>query len=167
MKWLFLSLKLIVIINSVGIVLAMVTYFLQNLSFERGSPFVIPVFCLWEIFFLVNKGFPLFMKFHQPEALFLFADQNIENLVMHSVLSFIALVDVRYITESLRALAVEIYVHYSYKNFLFASPHTYNLHQELLNFMLVAMSTQLLSVPSLGPKDVHPFIDAAMTEVTI
>lgn len=52
------------------------------------------------------------------------------------------------------------------KNFLFASPHTYNLHQELLNFMLVAMSTQLLSVPSLGPKDVHPFIDAAMTEVT-
>lgn len=54
------------------------------------------------------------MKFHQPEALFLFADQNIENLVMHSVLSFIALVDVRYITESLRALAVEIYVHYSY-----------------------------------------------------
>ncbi|KAH9682467.1 Dymeclin [Citrus sinensis] len=65
-------------------------------------------------------------------------DQNIENLVMHSVLSFIALVDV--------------------------SPHTYNLHQELLNFMLVAMSTQLLSVPSLGPKDVHPFIDAAMTE---
>lgn len=53
------------------------------------------------------------------------------------------------------------------KNFLFASPHTYNLHQELLNFMLVAMSTQLLSVPSLGPKDVHPFIDAAMTEVTI
>lgn len=115
MKWLFLSLKLIVIINSVGIVLAMVTYFLQNLSFERGPPFVIPVFCLWEIFFLVNKGFPLFMKFHQPEALFLFADQNIENLVMHSVLSFIALVDVRYITESLRVLAVEIYVHYSYK----------------------------------------------------
>lgn len=44
MKWLFLSLKLIVIINSVGIVLAMVTYFLQNLSFERGPPFVIPVF---------------------------------------------------------------------------------------------------------------------------
>lgn len=68
MKWLFLSLKLIVIINSVGIVLAMVTYFLQNLSFERGPPFVIPVFCLWEIFCLVNKGFPLLMKFHQPEG---------------------------------------------------------------------------------------------------
>ncbi|KAJ4722539.1 Dymeclin [Melia azedarach] len=65
-------------------------------------------------------------------------DQNIENLVTHNVLSFIALVDV--------------------------SPHTYRLHQELLNFMLVAMSTQLLSGPSPGPKDVHPFIDAAMAE---
>ncbi|KAH7573839.1 hypothetical protein JRO89_XS03G0213400 [Xanthoceras sorbifolium] len=65
-------------------------------------------------------------------------DQNIENLVMHSVLSFIASVDV--------------------------SPDTYLLHQELLNFMLVAMSTQLLYGPSPGPSDVHPFIDAAMAE---
>lgn len=46
-----------------------------------------------------------------------------------------------------------------------ASPQTYLLHQELLNFMLIAMSTQLLSGPSPGPKDVHPFIDAAMVEV--
>uniref|UniRef100_A0A5B7BGA3 Dymeclin n=1 Tax=Davidia involucrata TaxID=16924 RepID=A0A5B7BGA3_DAVIN len=65
-------------------------------------------------------------------------DQNIENFVMHSVLSFIGKVDV--------------------------SPNTYLLHHELLNFMLVAMSTQLLSGPSPGPKDVHPFIDAAMVQ---
>ncbi|KAI3737303.1 hypothetical protein L2E82_27300 [Cichorium intybus] len=30
--------------------------------------------------------------------------------------------------------------------------------------MLIAMSTQLLSGPSPGPNDVHPFIDAAMSE---
>ncbi|KAJ0035372.1 hypothetical protein Pint_24740 [Pistacia integerrima] len=65
-------------------------------------------------------------------------DQNIKKLVMHSVLSYIVSVDV--------------------------SPQTYLLHQELLNFMLIAMSTQLLSGPSPGPKDVHPFIDAAMAE---
>ncbi|XP_028104569.1 uncharacterized protein LOC114303635 isoform X2 [Camellia sinensis] len=64
--------------------------------------------------------------------------RNIENLVMHSVLSFIGKVDV--------------------------SPNTYLLHQELLNFMLVAMSTQLLSGPSPGPKDIHPFIDMAMVQ---
>ncbi|KAF3774546.1 Dymeclin [Nymphaea thermarum] len=38
------------------------------------------------------------------------------------------------------------------------------LHHEVLNLMLVAMSTQLRSGPSPGPKDVHPFIDAAMTQ---
>ncbi|KAK6929907.1 hypothetical protein RJ641_004001 [Dillenia turbinata] len=65
---------------------------------------------------------------------------SIENYVMRSVLSFIGTVDV--------------------------SPHTYILHHELLNFMLVAMSTQLLSGPSPGPKDVHPFIDAAMFQDT-
>ncbi|CAL5436766.1 unnamed protein product [Camellia sinensis] len=64
--------------------------------------------------------------------------RNIENLVMHSVLSFIGKVNV--------------------------SPNTYLLHQELLNFMLVAMSTQLLSGPSPGPKDIHPFIDMAMVQ---
>lgn len=37
---------------------------------------------------------------------------------------------------------------------------------ELLNFMLIAMSTQLLSGPSPGPKDVNPFIDAAMAQVS-
>ncbi|KAF5937459.1 hypothetical protein HYC85_024965 [Camellia sinensis] len=43
-------------------------------------------------------------------------------------------------------------------------PNTYLLHQELLNFMLVAMPTQLLSGPSPGPKDIHPFIDMAMVQ---
>ncbi|KAL3507826.1 hypothetical protein ACH5RR_033208 [Cinchona calisaya] len=65
-------------------------------------------------------------------------DQNIEQLVMHSVLSFLSKVDV--------------------------STNTYLLHHELLNFMLIAMSTQLLSGPSPGPDDIHPFIDAVMVQ---
>ena len=48
-----------------------------------------------------------------------------------------------------------------------SSPNTYVLHLELLNFMLVAMSTQLHSGPSPGLKDVNPFIDAAMAQVTM
>ncbi|XP_011090669.1 dymeclin [Sesamum indicum] len=39
------------------------------------------------------------------------------------------------------------------------SQGTYLLHQ-----MLIAMSTQLLSGPTPGPNDVHPFIDAAMAQ---
>lgn len=66
------------------------------------------------------------------------ADQNIENFVMHGVLSFIGTLDV--------------------------NPETHLLHHELLNFMLIVMSTQLLSGPSPGPKDVNPFIDAAMAQ---
>ncbi|KAL8048019.1 hypothetical protein ABFS82_07G036900 [Erythranthe guttata] len=69
---------------------------------------------------------------------FVKAGQNVENLIMLSALSFIANVDV--------------------------SPGTYLLHQELLNFILIAMSTQLLSGPTPGPNDVHPFIDAAMAQ---
>ncbi|RXI09744.1 hypothetical protein DVH24_025631 [Malus domestica] len=65
-------------------------------------------------------------------------DLNIQEFVMHSVLSFIGSIDV--------------------------SPDTYLLHLELLNFMLVAMSTQLLSGPSPGLEDVNPFIDAAMSQ---
>ncbi|PPR90246.1 hypothetical protein GOBAR_AA30442 [Gossypium barbadense] len=38
---------------------------------------------------------------------------------------------------------------------------------ELLNFMLVAMSTQLLSGPTPGPKDVNPFLDAAMSQESL
>ncbi|XP_076903061.1 uncharacterized protein LOC143558012 isoform X3 [Bidens hawaiensis] len=65
-------------------------------------------------------------------------DESIINMVMHAVLSFIGRVDV--------------------------SPKTYLLHHELLNFMLIAISTQLLSGPSPGPNDVHPFLDAAMSQ---
>ncbi|KAB5545039.1 hypothetical protein DKX38_013151 [Salix brachista] len=55
---------------------------------------------------------------------------------MHNVLNFIASVEV--------------------------SSKTYLLHHELLNFMLIAMSTHLLYGPSPGPTDTNPFIDAAM-----
>ncbi|KAM5552823.1 hypothetical protein ABKV19_025173 [Rosa sericea] len=65
-------------------------------------------------------------------------DLNIEDFVMCSVLTFIGSIDV--------------------------SPGTYLLHLELLNFMLIAMSTQLLSGPSPGPEDVNPFLDAAMSQ---
>ncbi|KAH0905552.1 hypothetical protein HID58_037379 [Brassica napus] len=65
-------------------------------------------------------------------------DQDIQNFVKHSVLSFIGLTEV--------------------------SPNSYVLHQELLNFMIVAMSTQLLSGPSPGPRDANPFIDAAISQ---
>ncbi|KAL8234505.1 hypothetical protein R6Q59_020605 [Mikania micrantha] len=65
-------------------------------------------------------------------------DESIINMVMHAVLSYIGRVDI--------------------------SPKTYLLHHELLNFILIAMSTQLLSGPSPGPNDVHPFIDAAMSQ---
>lgn len=44
------------------------------------------------------------------------------------------------------------------------TPSTYLLHLEVVNLLLVAMSTQLHSGPSPGPKDVHPFIDAAMVQ---
>ncbi|KAG4395031.1 hypothetical protein GLYMA_20G150500v4 [Glycine max] len=65
-------------------------------------------------------------------------DQTIENLVMRNVLSFIASVEV--------------------------SPDTFLLHLELLNFMIIGMSTQLLCGPSPGPNDVNPFLDAAMAQ---
>ncbi|KAM7257579.1 hypothetical protein ACFE04_013320 [Oxalis oulophora] len=65
-------------------------------------------------------------------------DQNVENLVLHSVLTFIGSVEVR--------------------------PDTYLLHQELLGFILVGMATQLLSGTSPRPIDVHPFINAAMAQ---
>lgn len=60
----------------------------------------------------------------------------VEDIVMFSVLNFISKVDV--------------------------SPQTDVLHQELLNFFVIAMSTQLLSGPTPGSNDLHPFIDAAM-----
>ena len=45
------------------------------------------------------------------------------------------------------------------------SANTYLLHLELLNFMIIAMSTQLLCGPSPGSNDVNPFLDAAMAQV--
>lgn len=75
---------------------------------------------------------------NEPIPVDLVKGQSIENIVMLSVLSFIASVDL--------------------------SPTTYLLHQELLSFIVVAMSTQLLSGPTPGPKDVNPFIDAAMSQ---
>ncbi|KAJ6846630.1 dymeclin isoform X2 [Iris pallida] len=63
--------------------------------------------------------------------------------------------------------SVESFVMQGVLNFIGASevsPHSCLLHHELLNFMLVAMSTQLCSGPSPGPKDVHPFIDATMLQ---
>ncbi|XP_073026003.1 uncharacterized protein [Primulina eburnea] len=63
---------------------------------------------------------------------------DVTNLIMYSVLRFVGKVDV--------------------------SPETYLLHHDALNFLLTAMSTQLLSGPSPGPSDVHPFIDAAMVQ---
>ncbi|KAH0458107.1 hypothetical protein IEQ34_013422 [Dendrobium chrysotoxum] len=63
--------------------------------------------------------------------------QSIENFVMQGVLNFIGKSDAR---------------------------HSYALHHEVLNFVLVAMSTQLRSGPCPGPKDMHPFLDAAMCQ---
>ncbi|XP_047317514.1 dymeclin isoform X2 [Impatiens glandulifera] len=65
-------------------------------------------------------------------------DHDIAHLVMGTVLNYIGKVDV--------------------------SPNTYQLHQQLLVFLLTAFSTQLISGPSPGPMDVHPFIDAAMSQ---
>ncbi|XP_047981954.1 dymeclin-like [Salvia hispanica] len=64
--------------------------------------------------------------------------QHVGSLIMFSALNFIGKVDVR--------------------------PGTYHLHQELLHFIVIASSTQLLSGPTPGPNDIHPFIDAAMTQ---
>lgn len=85
---------------------------------------------LGELYLSLDEKEPLPENFIQ--------DENIENLVMHRVLSFISSVDVR--------------------------PNTYLLHLELVNFMLIAMSTQLLCGPSPGPKDVNPFIDATTVQ---
>ncbi|ERN01512.1 dymeclin [Amborella trichopoda] len=64
--------------------------------------------------------------------------QNLVNLLTRNLFSFIGTADI--------------------------SPRMYLLHHEVLNLVLVAMSTQLRAGPSRGPKDVHPFIDAAMAQ---
>ncbi|KAM3332872.1 hypothetical protein ACQJBY_028165 [Aegilops geniculata] len=68
----------------------------------------------------------------------LLVDQSVEYFLMKGVLNYIGSVDV--------------------------SSESCYLHHELLNLMLVLMSTQLCSGPSPEPKDVHPFIDAAMLQ---
>lgn len=87
---------------------------------------------------------------------------------MNSVLNFLGRVDVRYVelcatnifSDSLRVVSLILCGSCD-------SSDTYLLHYELLNFMLVALSTQLLSGPSLGADDIHPFFDAAMSQVII
>ncbi|KAK6130247.1 hypothetical protein DH2020_036057 [Rehmannia glutinosa] len=73
-----------------------------------------------------------------PRLFHLQAGQHVENLIMFSALNFIGKVDI--------------------------SPETNLLHQELLNFILITMSTQLLCGPTPGLNDIHPFIDAAMAQ---
>ncbi|KAK6117208.1 hypothetical protein DH2020_049087 [Rehmannia glutinosa] len=73
-----------------------------------------------------------------PRLFHLQAGQHVENLIMFSALNFIGKIDI--------------------------SPETNLLHQELLNFILITMSTQLLSGPTPGLNDIHPFIDAAMAQ---
>ncbi|XP_057423371.1 uncharacterized protein LOC130717235 isoform X2 [Lotus japonicus] len=89
---------------------------------------------------LIENDVQLCLSLDLDEALpkDVLADQTIENLVMRNVLNFIASVEV--------------------------SSHTCLLHLELLNFMIIAMSTQLLCGPSPGPNDVNPFLDAAMAQ---
>ncbi|XP_057957180.1 uncharacterized protein LOC131150470 [Malania oleifera] len=107
-------------INALYISSVFLKYLIENSKSEK----------IEELYLFLDESEAIPKEFHR--------DQNIENLVMHSVLSFIGTLDV--------------------------SPKTYLLHHELLNFMLVAMSTQLLSGPSPGLNDVNPFIDAAMTQ---
>ncbi|XWS13717.1 hypothetical protein CRYUN_Cryun36dG0061800 [Craigia yunnanensis] len=90
---------------------------------------------------IIEEELCLSLNENEPVPKDFVTDQSIENLVMHNVLTFLGSIDV--------------------------SPTASLLHQELLNFMLVAMSTQLLSGPSPGPKDVNPFIDAAMSQESL
>ncbi|XP_014512199.1 dymeclin isoform X2 [Vigna radiata var. radiata] len=80
----------------------------------------------------------LYLSLHDNDSIpkSILGDQTIEILVMRNVLNFIASVDL--------------------------SPNTYFLHLELLNFTIIAMSTQLLCGPSPRSNDVNPFLDAAM-----
>ncbi|QCE08291.1 dymeclin [Vigna unguiculata] len=88
----------------------------------------------------VQGDIQLYLSLEDDEAVpkDVLRDQTIENFVMRNVLNFIASVEV--------------------------SPDTFLLHLELLNFMIIAMSTQLLCGSSPGPNDVNPFLDAAMAQ---
>lgn len=106
-------------------------------------------------------------SYHNSSS-FSFTEQSIEHLVVNSVLNFLGKVDVRYVELCAinifsLGLPVVLLILCGFSD----SSDTYLLHYELLNFMLVALSTQLLSGPSLGADDIHPFFDAAMSQVII
>lgn len=120
-------------------------------------------------FFVWQLCFPVLVNHCRPEFwVSICADQNIESLVMHNVLNFIGSVEVRYAMDFSPCLQYWDFVEFALlKCIIFVtSPKTYLLHHELLNFMLVAMSTQLLYGPTPGPTDMNPFIDAAMAQVS-
>ncbi|CAB4292125.1 unnamed protein product [Prunus armeniaca] len=114
------SLVYVKAVNAVYISSVFLKYFIEN---EKGDK-------IEDLYLSLDES--------EPIPTDITKDLNVEDFVMHSVLSFIGSIDV--------------------------SPDTYLLHLELLNFMLIAMSTQLLSGPSPGPEDVNPFIDAAMSQ---
>lgn len=90
---------------------------------------------------------------------------------MRGVLNYIGSVDVRYLIHHFYILMFSVFMYVLFEfdlTVLFCpvlSLESCYLHHELLNLMLVLMSTQLCSGPSPEPKDVHPFIDAAMLQV--
>ncbi|XP_042038278.1 dymeclin-like isoform X5 [Salvia splendens] len=89
-----------------------------------------------ELYLSLDETDPVPNNFSKGSTCYVY--QHVGSLIMFSALNFICKVDVR--------------------------PGTYHLHQELLNFIVIASSTQLLSGPTPGPNDIHPFIDAAMTQ---
>lgn len=133
-------------------ILIHLAFFLQECVSDAGAPSIAYkkavnaayISSIFLKYMIENSKTDSFEEFH------LYLDENeavpsafpkgqvVENFVMHSVLSFMSTADV--------------------------SPQTYLLHYELLNLMIISMSTQLLSRPSPGPRDIHPFIDAAMTQ---
>ncbi|TKY53772.1 dymeclin isoform X1 [Spatholobus suberectus] len=112
------------------------------LVYEKAvnAVYITSVFLKYLIESAQDGDIELYLSLHDSESIpkNILGDQTIENLVMRNVLNFIASIDV--------------------------SPNTHLLHLELLNFMIIAMSTQLLCGPSPGLNDVNPFLDAAMDQ---
>ncbi|KAK7270560.1 hypothetical protein RIF29_23790 [Crotalaria pallida] len=123
-------------------------YYLQESFSTSGVPpsvyekainavYISSVFLKHLIESVQGDNLELYLSLDDNEAV-LGGDQSVENFVTRNVLKFIASVDV--------------------------SPDTYLLHLELLNFMIIAMSTQLLCGPSPAPDDMNPFLEAAMAQ---
>ncbi|KMZ75914.1 hypothetical protein ZOSMA_109G00040 [Zostera marina] len=86
-----------------------------------------------------NRFEELCLSLHDNEMTnFLPKVGNFGSFIMHGILSFICSTEV--------------------------SPHSCLLHHELLNFIIVAMSTQLRLGPIPELNDMHPFIDAVMDQ---